>query len=135
MAKGKYAEWLTDDGLTRLKGWARKGLTDEQIADKMNISASTLYEWIKKYSEISEALKKTKEIYDDEVEEALHKKALEGDTTAMIFWLKNRRPNDWRDKRENLQTINDVSQEKRLTVRFSNEKDVDIDAGDISNSL
>ena len=51
-----------------------------------------------------------KEIYDDEVEEALHKKALEGDTTAMIFWLKNRRPNDWRDKRENLQTINDVSQ-------------------------
>ena len=135
MAKGKYEEWLTEDGLILIEGWARDGLTDEQIAHNMDISTVTLYDWKKKYPKISNALKKTKEIVDRQVENALFKKACEGDTTAMIFWLKNRRPNDWRDKRENLQTINDVSQEKRLTVRFSNEKDVDIDAGDISNSL
>ena len=100
MAKGKYQEWIEHDGLLLLEGWARDGLTDEQIAHNMNISTSTLYEWKNKYSELSEALKKTKEVVDRQVENALFKKACEGDTTAMIFWLKNRRPNDWRDRRE-----------------------------------
>lgn len=81
-----------------MRGWARDGLTDEQIAGKMGISASTLYEWQRKYSEISEALKKGKEIVDYEVESALLRKALLGDVTAAIFWLKNRRRDKWRDK-------------------------------------
>jgi hypothetical protein len=100
VAKGKYEYWKSDDGLLLIEGWARDGLTDEQIAGNMGITVSTLYEWKKKYSEISEALKKTKEVVDREVENALYKKALSGDTTALIFWLKNRRPNDWRDRRE-----------------------------------
>ena len=100
MAKGVYKEWLEKDNLLLLQGWARDGLTDEQIAHNMGISTTTLYEWKKKYSEIADTLKKTKEVVDREVENALFKKAIEGDTTAMIFWLKNRRPNDWRDKRE-----------------------------------
>lgn len=75
MAKGKYKYWLTDEGITLLQGWARDGLIDEQIAKNMKISPSTLYEWKKKYSEISEALKKGKEIVDVEVENALLKKA------------------------------------------------------------
>ena len=100
MAKGQYKEWLEKDNLLLLQGWARDGLTDEQIAHNMGISTTTLYEWKKKYSEIADTLKKTKEVVDREVENALFKKAIEGDTTAMIFWLKNRRPNDWRDKRE-----------------------------------
>lgn len=32
MAKGKYSRWLERDGLTMLEGWARDGLSDEQIA-------------------------------------------------------------------------------------------------------
>ena len=56
-ARGKYHEWLTKEGLTLIEGWARDGLTDEQIAKNMCISPSTLYEWKKKYSEISESLK------------------------------------------------------------------------------
>ena len=100
MAKGVYKEWLEKDNLLLLQGWARDGLTDEQIAHNMGISTTTLYEWKKKYSEIADTLKKTKEVVDRQVENALFKKAIEGDTTAMIFWLKNRRPNDWRDKRE-----------------------------------
>ena len=125
MAKGKYQDWLTAEGLTLLEGWARSGLTDEQIAHNVGITTSTLYDWKKKYSAFSEALKKGKEVIDLEVENALLKRALgyeyeeikiedgtDGhkktitkkqvppDTTAQIFWLKNRQPDKWRDKKE-----------------------------------
>ncbi len=83
-----------------LEGWARDGLTDEQIAHNMGISVATLYDWKKKFPEISETLKKGKEVIDYEVESALLRAALEGNTTAQFFWLKNRRPDKWRDKRE-----------------------------------
>lgn len=124
MAKGKYQRWLEPDGLLLLEGWARDGLTDEQIAGNVGITATTLYEWKNRFPEISEALKKGKEIVDIQVENALLKRALgyeymeerveisekDGrkviqttktalpDTTALIFWLKNRRPDAWRDK-------------------------------------
>ena len=100
MAKGKYEYWISEDGLILIEGWARDGLTNEQIAHNIGISRETLNVWTKKYSDISDALKKSKDVVDRQVENALFKKACEGDTTAMIFWLKNRRPNDWRDKRE-----------------------------------
>ena len=98
MAKGKYEDWLTEDGLTLLEGWARDGLTDEQIASNCGISPSTLYRWKDDHREICEALKKGKEVVDYQVENALLNKALGGDTTAQILWLKNRRPDKWRDK-------------------------------------
>lgn len=107
-----------------LEAWARDGLTDDQIAGNIGISRSTLAEWKKKYPDISDALKKGKEIVDTEVENALLKRALGydytetskkyengqlvekkvvtkhvvGDVTAQIFWLKNRKPGEWRDK-------------------------------------
>lgn len=98
MARSKYEYWLTEDGLTLLEGWARDGLTDEQIAHNMGCSYSTMRVWKDKYKAISAALKKGKEIVDYEVENALLNKALSGDVTAMIFWLKNRRKDKWRDK-------------------------------------
>lgn len=82
-----------------MQGWAREGLTEEQIAHNMGITRSTLSEWKKKYPDISDTVKKGKEIVDFEVENALLQKALSGDTTAQIFWLKNRKPKIWRDKR------------------------------------
>lgn len=100
MAKGKYQQWIEPDGLLTLEGWARDGLTDEQIAYNIGISVKTLYEWKKAYCNICEALKKGKEVVDYQVENALLRKALDGDTTAQIFWLKNRRPDKWRDKQE-----------------------------------
>lgn len=127
MAKGKYREWLSEDGLIKIQGWARDGLIDEQIAHNMGITTKTLYEWKNKYSEISEALKKGKEVIDRQVENALLKRALgyaydettyengvetkrvtkevAPDTTAQIFWLKNRKPAEWRDKIEQQQTV------------------------------
>lgn len=98
MARGKFEYWLTEDGLTLLEGWARDGLTDEQLAKKMSIGIRTLYDWKIRYPQISQALKKGKEIVDFEVENALLKSAIDGNTTAQIFWLKNRRPDRWRDK-------------------------------------
>jgi hypothetical protein len=100
MAKGLYQDWLTEEKLILLRGWARNGLTDEQIAHNMGIATGTLYEWKKKYTEINEALKESKEIADIAVENALYLKALNGDTTAMIFWLKNRKSKDWREKQD-----------------------------------
>lgn len=126
MAKGKYQRWLEPEGLALLEDWARNGLTDEQIAQNMGIAARTLYEWKEKYPQILQALKKGKEVVDAQVENALLKRALgyeyteerievsekDGrkviqtvkhippDTTAQIFWLKNRRPGTWRDKPE-----------------------------------
>ena len=98
MAKGKYEYWRTTDGLILLQGWARDGLKDEQIAHNCGITVKTLYEWKNRYSDICDALKKGKEIVDYEVENALLKRAKQGDLTAQIFWLKNRRPEKWRDK-------------------------------------
>lgn len=126
MAKGKYEKWLEPDGLLLLEGWARDGLTDEQIAHNMGVTARTLYLWKERYVQIFQALKRGKEVVDIEVENALLKRALgyeytetkvevsekEGkkviqtikhaapDTTAQIFWLKNRKPERWRDKPE-----------------------------------
>lgn len=132
MAKEKYDEWLTAEGLLKLEGWARDGLIDEQIAKNCGIHPSTLYAWKNKYPKISRALKKGKEVIDRQVENALLKRALGyqytettrerlkdpnsgeekmvitktvkkevvPDTTAQIFWLKNRRPDKWRDKRD-----------------------------------
>lgn len=76
MAQAKYKEWLTKEGLIKIEGWARDGLTDEQIAYNMDISRSTLNDWKKKYSDISDTLKRGKEVVDRQVENALLKRAL-----------------------------------------------------------
>ena len=100
MGRAKYKEWLEPSGLIRIQGWARDGLTEEQIAHNMDISTVTLWEWKKKYLNIVNVLKVNKDIADRQVENALHKSALEGNVTAMIFWLKNRKRVEWRDKQE-----------------------------------
>ena len=97
-AKGKYADWITPEGLLKIEGWARDGLTDKQIAHNIGISQATLYEWKKQFPELSDTLKKSKDVVDRMVENALFKNAIEGNTTAQIFWLKNRKPDKWREK-------------------------------------
>lgn len=102
----KYDKWLEHENLLLLEGWARDGLTDEQIANKMGVSRSTLNDWKKKFPDISDTLKKGKEIVDIQVENALLNLALQGNITAIIFWLKNRRPDKWRDKVEAETNVN-----------------------------
>ncbi len=130
MARIKYAEWLTEEGQMKLEAWARDGLTDEQIAHNMGCNVRTLYVWKKEYPQIEQALKTGKEVVDIQVENALFKRAIgydyeevktiietlpggekrqraertrkhvPGDTTAQIFWLKNRKQIEWRDRKE-----------------------------------
>ena len=140
MAKGKYQEWLTPDGLLLLEGWARDGLTDEQIAGNIGINPATLYKWIDKYGEIGKAIKKGKAPVDIQVENAMLKRAMgydyeevitevydngkkhirkvkkhmPGDVTAMIFWLKNRKPDKWRDKPEMKEDSDTLKAAKQL---------------------
>lgn len=94
MAKGLYQKWLEDDNLVLLQGWKRNGLTDEQIAHNMGISVHTLNHWKQKYKQIRQSLKVGRETANFIVERELFQKAINGNTTAMIFWLKN----NWRDK-------------------------------------
>jgi len=98
MGKPKYEYWLTAEGRLLLSGWARDGLTDEQIAHNMGVSRKTLSEWKVRFSDISDTLRSGKEVADYAVENALYRKAIFGDTAAMIFWLKNRQRNKWRDR-------------------------------------
>ncbi|MCK9591856.1 MAG: helix-turn-helix domain-containing protein [Methanoregula sp.] len=105
---------------------SRKGKTNPEIADALGIVESTLAEWRKKYPEFSDALKEGKAEADSKVEASLFqrangydldvvetteypnggvqvkktKKHIPPDTTAQIFWLKNRRPDEWRDRQQ-----------------------------------
>lgn len=88
----KYEAWTRPTGLVLLQGWARDGLTDAEIAAKVGISRSTLGEWKNKYPEIADALSQGKDVADYAVENSLYRRALAGDVTACIFWLKNRKP-------------------------------------------
>ena len=117
----KINDWLTDDNLTLLAGWARDGLTDEQIANNMGIATSTLYEWKKKNKEFSETLKKNKDIVDFEVENALLKSAMEGNVTAQIFWLKNRKKMQWREKVEYSGDNGELTKVEQLLAKIENE--------------
>lgn len=111
--KGKYEYWRTDDGLLLLEGWARDGLTDEQITKKMGIGVSTLYTWQNNYQEIREALKKGRAPIDYEVENKLLELCRAGDKTAIIFWLKNRRPDLWKDRRDK-----DENTDKAIVIKL-----------------
>ena len=119
----KYKEWLEPDNLTRIKGWARDGLTHEEIAEKMGVSFSSLRIWRRKYKDIEIALAKGRDVVDREVEETLFKKAIKGDTTAMIFWLKNRKPDEWRNFVERATKEDKEEQRARINrILLENEK-------------
>jgi hypothetical protein len=74
------------------------GATDAEIAAFLGIGLRTLHEWKKAYPKFSDALTTGKDKADAKVVGALYRGALAGNTTAQIFWLKNRRKDDWRDK-------------------------------------
>ena len=96
---GKYESHVANR-LEVIKGWCRDGLTEEEIAKRLGIAYSTFKKYKSDYPALSAVLKEGKEVADYRVENALYNKAINGDTTAMIFWLKNRKPEQWREKQE-----------------------------------
>jgi hypothetical protein len=110
------------------------GATDDELADFFEVSASTLNLWKLSHKPFSESIKKGKAAADSEVASKLFHRAtgyehpdldirvVSGrivqteltkhyppDTTAAIFWLKNRQPKQWRDKQEVDHTSSDGS--------------------------
>lgn len=125
----KTEQIAEEDNLIRIAAYARNGLSEEQICKNLGVALSTFRRAKKdqRYGPaICEALRKGKEVVDFEVENMLHKRAMgysydevkeeyenevltkrtiikrmvPPDTTAQIFWLKNRKQEDWRDRRE-----------------------------------
>lgn len=119
MSKGKY-ESHVQPKLSTIEGWARNGLSLVQIANNLGISFPSLIKYRESHIELLEVLKRGIDEADIEVENSLYKRAmgyrydevtLEGgvekrrvtkevppDVTAQIFWLKNRKPAQWRDR-------------------------------------
>lgn len=155
--RGKFHDWISDEGLTLIEGWARDGLTDAEIMGRMGIGSSTYYTWQKRFPEIRDALKKGKEVIDMEVEQALlkramgydyvevtdsvdtmpngdqikrttrHHKHMAGNTTAGIFWLKNRQPEKWRDRSETVITGGvDINTTSEAIDTYLDEADIDL---------
>jgi len=84
------------------------GATDEDVAEALDISRETVFQWADSNPKFSDTRKK-KELPDDEVERAMHKRAtgyevngvhVPANPISQIFWLKNRRPTRWKDKQE-----------------------------------
>lgn len=104
--------------------WA-KGFIDAEVAKALGVSVDAIYDWQKKHPAFSQSRIRGKAIADELVEKALFKRAtgfvapdchvsqwdgevtitdLEKhyppDTAAIVFWLKNRKPKEWRDRSE-----------------------------------
>lgn len=144
----KVDQWLTPEGLLRITGWARDGLTLKDIAHNMGVAESTLRKWKTERDPIKEALREGADVADRIVENALYKSAtgytmtvkkpvkvkdieydpetgrkisereryvaveeeihVPAQVTAQIFWLKNRKPEKWREKHDVVMESNGV---------------------------
>lgn len=105
------------------RAMAEKGATDREIAEELGVSERTLNRWKHTQDGFAEQLKLGKDVADERVEQSLYRRAtgytfdaqkvfqyqgepvvvdfvehVPPDTTAAIFWLKNRRKEDWRDR-------------------------------------
>jgi hypothetical protein len=100
MKKGRPQFEITTEVIKKAHSLATRGLTEHQIATSIGCCQDTLIEKKKQYSELSEAIKKGKLAGVADVTNALYEKAMSGNVTAMIFFLKNRDPENWKDKHE-----------------------------------
>jgi hypothetical protein len=125
MAGGRPTKYKPEY-VAQAKKLAKLGATDRDAADFFEVNEATVHRWKLSHPEFCEALKVGKETADSRVEQSLYRRALgyqhdavkiavnaQGevtevpfvehyppDTTAAIFWLKNRKPGEWRDKTE-----------------------------------
>jgi hypothetical protein len=128
MAGGRPTDYR-DEFADQARKLCELGATDDELADFFETHRSTIYRWKHDHSEFCDAIKTGKVAADERVERSLYQKAtgyeiteqqaikvkvggeekvevvdihkhIPADTTAAIFWLKNRRKEDWRDKTE-----------------------------------
>jgi transcriptional regulator with XRE-family HTH domain len=115
--RGRPSEY-DPDLVPQIVEMANSGLTDLEIAEEIGFSRTTLWRWRQVHPELCNALKEAKGIADARVEQSLYAKALGGDTTACIFWLKNRKSQEWRDKTD---VTHSGDPDNPITVRTLND--------------
>lgn len=144
--------------LSEIKQWILEGSTDKQICERLNINPDTWYRYMREHEVLSDIVKSYKQAIDSEVEKALIKAAMgyeyeevrtviEEDKngkkrtkiekikkhqppnpTAMIFWLKNRAPEKWSDRKEIiLDTKAQEEERKKLFLEMINDTEVPAD--------
>lgn len=117
----KYEERMNE----QVEKLCRLGATDKELADFFEVEESTINNWKLEHPEFLESIKNGKVQADANVADRLYQRAMgyeheedvifndkgnpmvvpttkhyPPDPTSMIFWLKNRRPKDWRDRQE-----------------------------------
>ena len=122
MPAGRPTKYKPEYAVQAAKICAQFGATDEKLAEFFEVDVTTISEWKKVHEAFSQALTEGKATPDDEVEASLYKRAtgytrkiqkldknghptfceeeLPPDPTSMIFWLKNRRRDRWRDRQD-----------------------------------
>lgn len=127
MPAGRPTKYNPEVHLPQVELMAELGLTVEQIADRLDVATSTVSKWMAEDEQFSEAVKRGRAVSDARVEASLYQRAtgythkavkifmpagakeavtvpymehLPPDATSMIFWLKNRKPKEWREKTE-----------------------------------
>ena len=80
--------------------FASRGLTIEQIAHCCGVSPTTLYERQVEYPELMEAIKRGRSSGIEQIANKLYENAMAGHIVAQIFYLKNRCPEEWQDRRD-----------------------------------
>jgi hypothetical protein len=130
---------FNDDLQEKILKMAELGLTDKQVAYICGVTYQTVNNWKIAHPDFFDSLKISKELADMHVEQSLYQKAKGGlktteihdgidatgnvinktvvrelapDNTAMIFWLKNRQPNKWREKQEVEHTVSEIKIDK-----------------------
>lgn len=84
-SRTSWKQWYSPENLELVEGWARDGLSDEQIAKNIGISVPTLYNWKKTHLEFLKSFKKGKQVVNVELENALFKKAIGAKTTTATY--------------------------------------------------
>ena len=141
--KGGRPTKFKDSDIKLMRYMYRKGATDDEVAAEIEVGIATLHRWKKARPDFMDQIKSWKDEADEEVERSLYERAVgyscqetklfchEGmivaeeitknyppDPTSMIFWLKNRKKDEWRDKQE----IDMSSKDESLVVTLNYKK-------------
>lgn len=142
-------EWLDEDRLCLLEGWARDGYTYAEVAQRIGVSVPQLTKMRKEYPEIAEALRKGREIVDYKVESALLKSALgyrtkettiitvlrngkmvettrqtvtkdvQPSVQACQVWLYNRLPDKWKNMNARQNILSDLDDNANVSITIT----------------
>lgn len=144
--KPLWDELEIEKKLPQIEAWYKEGAIDKDVAKFLGVSHNVFYKWKREFQEFSDTLKRGKSLPDTKVENALYQRAIgyshpdihlsvwQGkvietefikhyppDPTSMIFWLKNRKPEEWRDKQDI-----DLNIRKRVEEELADMKDDEV---------